>query len=1260
MNNNVRLALIILLLFCESLSAQNVIRENGLVPVLPSADKVLTFEMISIPGTSYFLTTGDDNSRLWDMNSHKMLAKLTNPNVQSASINFTTFFHPLYNLIVQQTFSSISFYSYPDLKIVNTIELNTIQECLFHSSWDFFILSNEQGIEQISFRDFKNIGSFNFPYGSPTVGFTQDSLSVYYEFEGKGFALAPIDQPTAVQWIETADLINREIVEVLSSNLFILEEELVQSSSSKIDFRSSISKSYFFYDVKRKEFSPIKELKSAPENVTYWVNEGKVFFNDASYDNGNSCFVYSSDNLSLIQKLEIKPEKAESDSANASGKPKRIKNKQVEQIVKDEVDGLIWVLFSDGLASFDIRTFEQKSFLKGGYDFIIRVGSGLALLDDEKNIFVIRDYKKSIQLKQIKTDFLDVIYKVKRKNETELDILTQNGMRRLDLRELKVEDNIPLSKEIGLSALDQFQHWYGRYISNEYGSETYYQGEDSVYKKDMQFLYFDKKLNTLYYWNDSMINSISVEKTIDNAELYMDCHYLQNAIDTVDIEYQLDFRYGFGDVVMLQFNSNNDFLYILRGKNVPERSRKNEPGAKGRSKHISIRSINAELIKVNMKTSEQFKYDIPKFCAELISLQNGYFLVKHDASLIERSGRFMSRIYAHFLKDKIVYDNGKSLKVKYVLPIGGELIGDSEGRIEELPFVVVSDRKKVSLVNMPTFDESLIYEYTKSELSDEFKEFDFDPSLNRLVLYSFRGQNVEFDLNGMKEISRFKAHPWQQHSVGHFESSTIYTANNEELKFWKDGECSFQLYFHKNDGFYIRDTSDIYYATKRIIKDMYFVDNKLHPVGFEQLDPFCNRPAQIQESISEYLKMKAPKSNEFLKSAENKRINKLGIGTILNSERHISFPEVRVELPSDFSYEYTVDNLTIEITISDSVNSLVKFNVLVNEVPILGSAGYKIPPEGVHRYTLNYKVPLNVGENKIQVSVMNELGLENFKYPTYVNYTPKKEIESTTFYVGIGVNDFKDASRKLNYCVKDVQDLAQAFAKNQSKVDTLVFTNSEVTKENILALKNYLQKNTTVNDKVIISCSSHGLLDDSLNFYLATYDIDFAHPEIRGLAYEDLEGLLDGIPARQKLLLLDACNSGENERMFLQNNSSDQLAQAGMKGVNVEIVNEEINTFHQMTELFVNVRNNTGSVIIAASGGMQSAQEGRVVEGKKIENGAFTYSVLEYLAKEFNNQEKCTVNGMKNYVESRVEEITNGEQKPTSRQETMEVDWEVK
>jgi hypothetical protein len=95
-----------------------------------------------------------------------------------------------------------------------------------------------------------------------------------------------------------------------------------------------------------------------------------------------------------------------------------------------------------------------------------------------------------------------------------------------------------------------------------------------------------------------------------------------------------------------------------------------------------------------------------------------------------------------------------------------------------------------------------------------------------------------------------------------------------------------------------------------------------------------------------------------------------------------------------------------------------------------------------------------------------------------------------------------------------------------------------------------------------------------------------------------------------------------------------------------------------MNELFVNVRNNTGSVIISAAGGLQSALEAVEVEGKEIKNGAFTFSVLECLTK--NNSNEIKVNDLKHYVEKRVEEITKGKQKPTSRQETMEIDWLVK
>jgi hypothetical protein len=292
---------------------------------------------------------------------------------------------------------------------------------------------------------------------------------------------------------------------------------------------------------------------------------------------------------------------------------------------------------------------------------------------------------------------------------------------------------------------------------------------------------------------------------------------------------------------------------------------------------------------------------------------------------------------------------------------------------------------------------------------------------------------------------------------------------------------------------------------------------------------------------------------------------------------------------------------------------------------------------------------------------MNELGLENFKYPTYVNYTPKEEVVSKTYFIGIGVNEFKDATHNLTFCEQDVRDLASAFSGKHSEITLL--TNEQVTRERILSLKELLLK-TTVNDKVIISCSSHGLLDDSLNFYLATHDLDFEHPKSRGLRYEELEGLLDGIPARQKLLLLDACNSGENDKLdagnqvFAQNQAIADSIKIG-RGAKAKYAKTDNQKFIQINELFVNVRNNTGSVIISAAGGQQNALEGEAVkvDGKAIQNGAFTYCVLEYLKQHEGDEKALTVVQLKQYVEKRVEEITKGQQKPTSRQETMEIDW---
>jgi hypothetical protein len=248
----------------------------------------------------------------------------------------------------------------------------------------------------------------------------------------------------------------------------------------------------------------------------------------------------------------------------------------------------------------------------------------------------------------------------------------------------------------------------------------------------------------------------------------------------------------------------------------------------------------------------------------------------------------------------------------------------------------------------------------------------------------------------------------------------------------------------------------------------------------------------------------------------------------------------------------------------------------------------------------------------------------------------------------------------LSYCVKDVKDLATVF-QNDKNTELILLKNSKVTRENMLALKQRLFQ-TSVHDRVIISCSSHGTLDENMDFYLAMHDMDFKYPEKKGLAYWELEGLMDSIPARKKLLLLDACNSGLNDQSKQMVRQMDDLTVAEPKKRGLALIALEEDgtnsTFQMMMELFVNVKNKTGVTVISAAGGAEAALEGVLVNNEKLENGVFTYSVLEYFR--LNSGQSYSVNQLKKYVEKRVEELTDGLQRPTSRQETMEVDWKLK
>jgi hypothetical protein len=321
-------------------------------------------------------------------------------------------------------------------------------------------------------------------------------------------------------------------------------------------------------------------------------------------------------------------------------------------------------------------------------------------------------------------------------------------------------------------------------------------------------------------------------------------------------------------------------------------------------------------------------------------------------------------------------------------------------------------------------------------------------------------------------------------------------------------------------------------------------------------------------------------------------------------------------------------------------------------VPVFGQKGINIRSDSSNTFEKRVYVNLSEGENKIETAVLNVNGMESFRIPLFVSLIPKKKNNEKYYFIGIGIDKYHQAGHDLKYSAKDIRDLAKALKqKHRSNISIDTLFNEQVTRENILFLKKKLL-NTNVNDKVIISFSGHGLLDKNFDYYLATHTIDFDNPSLDGLPYEDLEWLLDSIPARKKLLMLDACHSGEVDKDELM--AMNSVLPEGTRGLKLAYDYKPTlgmkNSFELMQDIFANVNRGTGATVISAAGGTQFARE-----YGELKNGVFTFSILELMKK----QPEITVSELKTKVGNRVLELTNGLQKPTSRTENIEFDWRV-
>jgi hypothetical protein len=330
--------------------------------------------------------------------------------------------------------------------------------------------------------------------------------------------------------------------------------------------------------------------------------------------------------------------------------------------------------------------------------------------------------------------------------------------------------------------------------------------------------------------------------------------------------------------------------------------------------------------------------------------------------------------------------------------------------------------------------------------------------------------------------------------------------------------------------------------------------------------------------------------------------------------------------------------------------------VYVNDVPIYGKRGYSIKDQNVSDLVKDIALELSNGHNTIQISSLNTKGVESLKRTININYVGP-EVKSRLYMVSIGVSEYADADMNLNYAAKDAADLAKLFDSQKGK--SLKLLNEAAVKENLSTIKEFLSE-TKVDDEVIIFVAGHGLLDDKLDWYFGSHDVDFSNPSARGIAYDELENLLDGITARKKLLLMDACNSGEVDKEESILVSSEQKNEGTIKsrGIKRKKLEKGVglnNSFELMQELFANIEKGSGAMVISSASGAEYA-----LESPEWQNGVFTYSILnglKTLAADTDKNGKVQVSELRDYVVETVQKLTNGKQHPTSRKENLEYDF---
>ncbi len=471
----------------------------------------------------------------------------------------------------------------------------------------------------------------------------------------------------------------------------------------------------------------------------------------------------------------------------------------------------------------------------------------------------------------------------------------------------------------------------------------------------------------------------------------------------------------------------------------------------------------------------------------------------------------------------------------------------------------------------------------------------------------------------------------------------ISFSNDGSIRFWDtEGHYLAVLYLSGQYNFFYQDAENHYFASKEILNKLGFIyEDRLF--AYEQFDVYYNRPAEVMKKLSYF-----DKEDIFdYQKAYFKRLQKLGI---LINQLTISndLPQLIVNYFGDYSTRE--EKAKFLLSMADSKNKIIAYSYLINGI----ERRFDLEKPELNM-TAEVEIELASGINQIEFYCTNKLGVRSLLKKKIITCEKKFE-KPDLFLITIGVSNYQDNDFNLKYAQKDAKEISELLSDTKAYGQVLrkEFYDQSFNEKTYDEISEFL-KEANINDVIILFFAGHGVLDEQFNYFLATHSMDFNNPADKGLSFDEVENLFESLECRNKLIMIDACFSGEIDKgsVAVDTSTIENKADIQFRSVQAAAIdgNGDMGIFELSKRVFTDLRVSKGTNILSSSSGIEYS-----LEGDKWGNGLFTHVLKEGLegnAADLNDDKQIRILELQVYLRETVSTLSNGNQNPILRKENI-------